>query len=197
MYRYGGKFRAMREILRGGELGRIRGVRACHGYLLDWKSPARQDPALGGGCLYDVGCYCVDAVNEIARLQGARLCEARSVMRLEGGVDVHSSACLLCGDGMTASLDCWFDGKERQELVLLGERGTLRVPNLFEPGPGRLELTGPDGPRTIETADEADPYGLEADAFSAAILGMESELVPLSGTMENLRTLDLLLRERP
>ena len=56
MYRYGGQFRRMMEILDSGVLGPISAMYGCHGYTLNWRSPAREDPALGGGCLSEVGC---------------------------------------------------------------------------------------------------------------------------------------------
>ena len=73
MYRYADQFVKMMEILHSGVLGKIKGIQASQGYILDWASPAREDPALGGGSLYDVGCYVVDMMNVVAKQQGGKL----------------------------------------------------------------------------------------------------------------------------
>lgn len=93
MYRYGGKFRKMMEILQSGVLGKIKAVQGSHGYTLDWASPAREDPALGGGSLYDVGCYVVDCMNAVAKEQGGTLRNAQAYT-LGDPVDYHAAAAL-------------------------------------------------------------------------------------------------------
>lgn len=189
MYRYGAQFRKMMQIVRDGTLGRIRAMYGCHGYTLDWVSPAREDPALGGGSIYDVGCYVVDCMNAVMAQQGTGLLSCSATARMKGGVDWNTAAWLQYGDGTVGSLQCWFDAAQEQRVLLAGEKGTLLIPNLFEGAGGPMYLTVDGKTETIQT-ENPDPYQLEAEAFSRRVLGMDSDLHPLEQTIQNLKTIE-------
>ena len=197
MYRYGTKCREMLRILDSGVLGKIRGMYGSHGYLLNWDSPARMDPALGGGCIYDVGCYVADAMNLVMRRTGAKAQAARSVMRLQGGVDWHAAASVLFDDGTAGTLQCWFDGEADQQFLIAGENGTLRIPDLFEPGDGQLILTVGGSRTVIDTKEGTDPYQLEAEMLSRAIRDEDVPLISREETLDNMRLLEMLLADSP
>ena len=190
MYRYGGKFRKMMEILESGVLGKIKAVQGSHGYTLDWASPAREDPSLGGGCLYDVGCYVVDCMNAVAKSQGGKLTDAKA-FTMGTPVDYHAAAALSYDCGLVGVLQSWFDCAQEQRVLIAGEKGTLNIPMIFEGGGGQMFLTVGGKTETIEIP-HADPYQLEAEAFSRAILGVENDLMPMEDTLANMRTLDKL-----
>ena len=190
MYRYGGKFRKMMEILQSGVLGKIKAVQGSHGYTLDWASPAREDPALGGGSLYDVGCYVVDCMNAVAKQQGGKLQDAMA-LTMGSPVDYHAAAALSYDCGILGVLESWFDAAQEQRVLIAGEKGTLCIPMIFEGGGGEMYLTVGDRQETIGVP-QADPYQLEAEAFSRAILGIDNDLMPLEDTLANMQTLDKL-----
>jgi len=191
MYRYGAKFQKLMEILDSGILGEIKAMSGCHGYTLDWASPAREDPKLGGGCLYDVGCYVVDCMNAVMAKQGAELADCSTALRMKGAVDWHASAWLRYDNGVIGTLQSWFDAASEQRMLIAGEKGTLVIPHLFEGSSGEMYLTVGDKTETI-IAENIDPYQLEAEAFSRAILGESNDLMPLSDTLANMQTLDKL-----
>ena len=190
MYRYGGKFRKMMEILQSGVLGKIKAVQGSHGYTLDWASPAREDPALGGGSMYDVGCYVVDCMNAVAKQQGGKLRDAKA-LTMGSPVDYHAAAALSYDCGILGVLESWFDAAQEQRVLIAGEKGTLCIPMIFEGGGGEMYLTVGDRQETIGVP-QADPYQLEAEAFSRAILGIDNDLMPLEDTLANMQTLDKL-----
>ena len=190
MYRYGGKFRKMMEILESGVLGKVKAVQGSHGYTLDWASPAREDPSLGGGSLYDVGCYVVDCMNAVAKALGGKLEEAKA-FTMGTPVDYHAAAALSYDCGMVGVLQSWFDCAQEQRVLIAGEKGTLNIPMIFEGGGGEMYLTVGGETQTI-SVPHADPYQLEAEAFSRAILGIENDLMPLADTLANMVTLDKL-----
>ena len=78
-------------------------------------------------------------------------------------------------------------------MVLVGERGTLCVPMLFEPSAGELLLTIGDRTERISVPGSAC-YRLEAEAMSRAILYGEPLPIGLSDTMRNLDTLERLYK---
>jgi predicted dehydrogenase len=190
MYRYGGKFRKMMEILQSGVLGKIKAVQGSHGYTLDWASPAREDPTLGGGCLYDVGCYVVDCMNAVAKSQGGKLQDAKA-FTIGTPVDYHAAATLSYDCGILGVLESWFDAAQEQRVLIAGEKGTLCIPMIFEGGGGEMYLKVGDRQETIGIPN-ADPYQLEAEAFSRGVLGTDNDLMPLEDTLANMQTLDKL-----
>lgn len=190
MYRYGGKFRKMMEILQSGVLGKIKAVQGSHGYTLDWASPAREDPSLGGGSMYDVGCYVVDCMNAVAKQQGGKLIDAKAVT-MGSPVDYHAAAALSYDCGILGVLESWFDAAQEQRVLIAGEKGTLCIPMIFEGGGGEMYLKVGDRQETI-SVPHADPYQLEAEAFSRAVLGTDNDLMPLEDTLANMQALDKL-----
>jgi len=191
MYRYGAKFQKLMEILDSGILGEIKAMSGCHGYTLDWASPAREDPKLGGGCLYDVGCYVVDCMNAVMAKQGAELADCSTALRMKGAVDWHASAWLRYDNGVIGTLQSWFDAASEQRMLIAGEKGTLVIPHLFEGSSGEMYLTVGDKTETI-IAENIDPYQLEAEAFSRAVLGLEDDRMPLADSVRNMQALDKL-----
>jgi len=57
MYRYTNRTRQVLEVLRSGALGEIKFVSSTHRFLLTNPASIKLKPELGGGALYDVGCY--------------------------------------------------------------------------------------------------------------------------------------------
>lgn len=195
MYRYSERTSLLISILNSGELGAIRGMHCHFGYMLDWASPPRQDQALGGGSLYDVGCYCVDSMNLIMRQQGAAFADAGAVFSDCGGVDQHASGWLRYTNGVTGTFDCWFDACAHQELTLIGEKGVLRVPSPFHDVPAELYLTTDGGTRAMPVP-QSRSYVKEVEAFADAVLQKENRLVPLSDTLATMNALDMLYSNR-
>ena len=190
MYRYADQFVKMMEILHSGVLGKIKGIQASQGYILDWASPAREDPALGGGSLYDVGCYVVDMMNVVAKQQGGKLVDVKA-LTMGTPVDYHAVAALSYDCGILGVLESWFDAAPEQRAMIAGEKGTLCIPMLFEGVGGDVILTV-DGKTETFSYPYVNPYRLEAEAFSRAVLGTENNLIPLSDTLANMRVLDKL-----
>lgn len=194
MYRFGAKYQKMMEILRSGVLGEIRAMEGIHGYTLDWASPAREDPALGGGCLYDVGCYVADCMNAVMGLYGAKAAEASTALRMKGGVDWHASGWIRYDNGVVGILQSWFDAAQEQRFLVAGEKGTIIVPHIFEGNSGEVILTV-DGQTQIIEVENIDPYQLEAEAFSRAVLGLDDQRMPLEESIRDLEVLEMLYQK--
>ena len=167
MYRLGARFSLLRSVLATEDMGRILAMQAINGYLLDWASPVREDRELGGGCLYDIGCYCVDSMNLLMAQQGASFEDGEAVFLMKGGADHQCAAGMRYSDGTLASFLCWFNAPAKQSLALVCENGILSVDDPYEPGGGQVKLQRSDGSEKIfETGEGTDPYRLEAEAFA-------------------------------
>ncbi len=178
------------ELVRGGAVGELRLVRAAFSYPLARDGDVRLDPALAGGALMDVGCYCVSA----ARLLAGEPVEAAALQVLgPSGVDVRLAGTLVCGDGVLAQLDCAFDLSFRQELEAIGADGALRVSwpwNAREPG---IEVVRAGEAERIPVR-RVDPYRRQCDNFSRAVRGLEQPLLGRADAIGQARAIDALYR---
>ena len=191
MYRYSDRMKQLESVLASGILGEIRGMHSDFGYTLDWDSPARQDPALGGGSLYDVGCYCIDCMNLVMRHEGASFADAGATFRKQGGVDYRAGGWLLYSNGVQATFDCWFDAHPHQDITLVGTKGVLSMTDPFHETPAAMTITTSEGTSTVDLPS-TPTYKLEAEAFADAVRGKTTRLVALEETLETMRVLDRL-----
>jgi D-xylose 1-dehydrogenase (NADP+, D-xylono-1,5-lactone-forming) len=168
-----------RRLVAEGAIGRLATIRAA----LSVDVPAgdiRRSPALGGGALYDLGCYCVSA----ARLFGGHPTRVWAEPVLDdaagsdGGVDLRLSATLRLPGQVLALFDVGLDLARRDQLELVGTGGRLTVPDpwLCRAGAVELETGGrterlpadPDSAWGL-TGEEADAYRIEFDVVSTAL----------------------------
>jgi predicted dehydrogenase len=146
--------------VREGAVGEVREITARFGFVLDRDDDPRWDPALDGGSLMDVGCYCVSAARVLAgepeRIEG----EATAT---RSGVDAHFTATLGFAGGVTAHLECAFD-EAMTGLEVTGSEGRLALP---DPWHGRDPAIEADGERIA--LERADPYTRELADFAGAV----------------------------
>jgi predicted dehydrogenase len=198
MYRYSDRTRKLLEVLRGGALGDIKFIASTFRFLLANPASVKLKPELGGGALYDVGCYPMNFVglvmDEISRNQpGAALPDAISAQCVwNGGVDTNFSAVLKYPSGLIASLNCGFNSQRRVHSEIVGTRGALEIPDTFSDHPGSLMLIQGEERREIPVA-ESDRYRLEVEDFADAILQKRAPRLSLLETQRNMEILDRLL----
>ena len=61
--------RQLRAVLASGVLGELRSVNSTFRFFLDRANTIKDDPALGGGALYDVGVYPLNLINLVAQAE--------------------------------------------------------------------------------------------------------------------------------
>ena len=120
---------AARAAAAEGAVGELRLVRAA--FSFDIFGGGRPDDVrlqadLDGGGLMDVGCYCVSAMRLLAGEPAAV-----SGRRIDGGdgVDVRFTGTLAFAGGVLGSFDCGLDMVARSELEVVGDAGSLFLPD--------------------------------------------------------------------
>jgi len=205
MYRYTDRTRQVQEILRSGTLGDITFISSSFRYLISRPNPVRLKPELGGGALYDVGCYPVNftgmVMDEVARLKTGKADavapapESISVECVrEDGVDMNFSAILKYPGGVLASLNCGFSGQLRLFSEIIGTKGVLEVPVPFFDNPGSLIITQNYQPREIAVG-KSDRYRHEVEDFADAILTRREPQLKMVETLRNMEMLDRLFAQ--
>jgi len=199
MYRYTDRTRQVLDVLRSGVLGEIKHVSSTFRFLLTNPASIKLKPELGGGALYDVGCYPVNfigmVVDEITRGAPTGTVQPVSVSVecvRENGIDLNFSALMKYSSGLVAAVNCGFNAHKRVFSQVTGTTGVLEIPDTFFDPAGALTLTVGEERREIPVA-ASDRYRLEVEDFADAILEKRAPRVSLAETLRNAEVIDRLL----
>jgi len=199
MYRYTARTRQVLEIIRSGALGEIKFISSTSRFLLANPASIKLKPELGGGALYDVGCYPLNFIgmvlDEAAQSGPGRspLPESLSVECVRtGGIDVIFSALLKYPGGLIGSLNCGFNAQKRVCSEIIGTKAALEIPDTFLDNAGSLVLVSGDERREIPVA-QSDRYRLEIEDFAEAILQKRAPQFSLAETRRNAELMDRLI----
>jgi predicted dehydrogenase len=186
------------ELAASGVLGPLELVHGTFSFMLSQDDDPRIDPSMGGGSLWDVGCYPVSLARRIA---GEEPDGVQAFARFdEQGVDRTFIGQLHFPGGMVAQFDSGFAAPDRERVEIVGGEGRLVLDTPFVPEP--------DGPppsmtiwRGLEATkievDSVDQYAAEVDDLTAAILDAARPRVDLAfsrGTIAALIALDRAAR---
>jgi predicted dehydrogenase len=130
MWRHQPRTLELRRLVRDGLIGELRLIRSSFSFPIapgDW----RLDPSRGGGALWDVGCYGVNAARFFAGAEPARFSSFAHIGPT--GVDLTLTALMEFPGGVLAAVDCSFEQPYRCSCELVGTRGVLEIPDAFLP----------------------------------------------------------------
>ncbi|MFV0265403.1 MAG: Gfo/Idh/MocA family protein [Kluyvera sp.] len=188
MYQYTDRVRVIKQVLASGALGELRHINVSFRFLLDRPNTIKMQPALGGGALYDVGCY---PVNFIGMVTGRLPVRCKALCETDQGVDTNLSALLQYDDGLIANIHCGFNAFGRNYAEIIGTKGMLIIDKPFLDDAGALHLHTAEGVRELPVS-ESDRYQAEIRHFSSAVLNQPSRLIPLEETVRNMQVLDMI-----
>ena len=190
------------EILDSGAIGT---ARSAHGTLakqfLD-PQDIRNNPAAGGGGLYDLGSYAISACNLIFRRRPHRV--VATLERDPGfGIDRLTSALLDYGDSHAAFTVATQSGPSawgtHQQLSVLASQGWLRFDFPYaqaRPTACRIEVGDASSagalPTSSYTFEPVNQYTLQVERFSRFLLGETVPNWPIEDALDTLYTIEAL-----
>jgi predicted dehydrogenase len=197
MYRYTDRTRQVIDVLRSGALGEVKYLEAGFRFLLTNPASIKLKPELGGGALYDVGCYPVNFTGLVADFAsnssagGTRPASVAVECVRTSGVDEIFSALVRYPSGLIAALHCGFNAHTRVRAEIIGTKGFLEVPDPFLDQAGALTLVSGTDRRQIPVA-QSDRYRGEIEDFADAILHQRAPHFSLVESVRNAEVLDAL-----
>jgi predicted dehydrogenase len=199
MYRLHPTWVAVRDLLASGRIGRLTSVQSWFSYFNDDPANIRNIVEVGGGALYDIGCYSVNLSRMLFGAEPDRV-EGMIVRDPATGTDVVTSGMLRFGDGL-ATFTCSTRSEDDQRVDVYGTTGRIHIEIPFNIPPDRqtriFVTAGGDPPvaplTETMTFDVADPYTVEADAFAVAALTGDPVPVPPADAVANLRVIEALI----
>ncbi|HUR57725.1 MAG TPA: Gfo/Idh/MocA family oxidoreductase [Opitutaceae bacterium] len=198
MYRYTARTRAVLDVVRSGALGEIRQINSTFRFLLANPASIKLKPDLGGGALYDVGCYpvnfigmIVDAIAGGAPGAGGQPDSIAVESLQKDGVDLGFSALLRYASGAMATLNCGFNAHKRVYSEIIGTEAVLEIPDTFFDNAGALTVITGEQRREIPVP-ASDRYRLEVEDFADAIRHARDPQFSLVETLRNAELMDRL-----
>ena len=201
MYRLHPSWVAVREMVAAGRIGRLMAVQSWFSYFNDDSTNIRNIRDMGGGALYDIGCYCVNLSRmlfggEPSAVRGSIVRDPRT------GVDVLTSAILEFGAG-TASFTCSTRTETDQRVHVYGTEGRISIGIPFNIPPNGLTevfvTAGGDPPVAPHTErvvfEPADPYTMQAETFAAVVLDAIEPPFSTADAVANASVIDMIFAD--
>lgn len=193
MYRFHPRTVRVAELAAEGSLGELRLVRAAFTFTVrDQETNIRFSSELGGGALYDVGCYGVN----VSRLLLGEPTEVFAWGAIaETGVDEAVVALLRFNSRRIAVVDCGLRIERREEVEIVGSTGRVLVPKAFLPGTADAEFHCFQGAEHREVVVPGTNQSERmVQAFCDAVRSGEPVPYPPEDAVSTLAVIEALLR---
>lgn len=193
MYRYNSRIAKIIEMVRRGDLGKLKFIHSTFSWNLTNPDDIRLSAALGGGALLDIGTYCVN----FQRLLAGREPKAVSCRTYQGNttVDLQAVGGMSFGEQLETQFFSSFAAVGQQFTRIVGTEGVLEIPRTFNNGGNSTEafLTKDNETKRLSFRGEND-YKSLVDHFYEVVISRESPRFPLSDAVNQMFVLETLAR---
>ncbi len=193
MYRYHPQITRLQSLLAEGAVGEVTAVEASFSFRLTNMDDVRLRREWGGGSVFDVGCYCINAARLVLGGMPTAV-KAMAAFHPRHDVDMSLHGVLDFGGGRFAVISCGFDGGPRNHLRVSGTGGTILLPEAFiswQNAPS-LVLDRNGKPETF-TFETVNVYQREIEDLSRAIRGGPPPMLGPEEGLRNAQVIDALL----
>jgi predicted dehydrogenase len=200
MVRFHPQWIQVRERIRAGELGDLTHAHMAFAYNNADGANIRNQLEVGGGALYDIGCYCVVAARFFfeSNIDSALAIFDRDP---EFGTDRRTTGLLQFVDGRTVAFSCSTQSVPHQRIHLFGTKGRVEITIPFnQPEEEPCVYFTHDG-SSVSGIDQvrhevvvADHYKLEAEWFSQLVRTQQPTEELLNDSILQARVVDALFR---
>lgn len=184
----------MRQMIQEGVIGDLRLIEAGFSFMLDRPNDIRSKPELGGGALYDVGCYPIALTRYMTGTEPVAV--TAQAHWGPSGIDDLVVATLEFPGGVLAHINCSFVLPLRRYYTVVGAKGSLSVYHAYNPKRDtRSEIVhhGEDH-RLIETIPlkTANSYTLMIEDYNQAVIENRDPVFPPEDAVSNMRVIDAI-----
>lgn len=200
MVRFHPQWPETREIVRSGQLGRISHMHIAFSYNNTDPDNIRNVAGVGGGALYDIGCYAIVAARWFLDADPVRV-SALTDIDPTFGTDRVTSAILDFGGGRMCTFQVSTQAVYHQRVHVYGTTGRLEItipfnqpqddPVVYLLHEGQ-SADGLDARRFVVPTN--DQYTSQGEAFSRRVRTQAPTTAPLLDAMTNMRIIDAVFR---
>jgi xylose dehydrogenase (NAD/NADP) len=190
MYRHHAQTERVLQLIGSGAIGIVRAIGSAFTFPQTRNPDVRLDPALGGGSLWDVGCYSVSVAQLLA---DARPVGASGVQqRGPTGVDESFAGTIEYENGVVSQFHCGFRAVYQTFLRVVGTDGVLDVERPFRPERReRLVLRRSTGIEEV-IVDGSAIFVDEVADMEDAVLGLKPPRLSLAESWLHVATIEAL-----
>lgn len=192
MYRFHPRVVRLFEMVRAGDLGEVKLIHSIFGIGPLPAGHTRLDPTLGGGALFDLGCYAVNLARQVFSTEPEQITALAHFGPT--GVDETLGAVMRFPGGALCGFDVSHAGQLSAQFEVVGTTGRVIVPSGFRPETNKpTELIFEHGmEREVIPIEPADHYQLMFEDFADAILeGRQPRYAP-EDAVANMRVVDAI-----
>lgn len=191
MYRHHAQTLKVKEIVDSGVLGSIQLIKGAFTFTLQREGNFRHYKEMGGGSIWDVGCYPISYARLLAGEEPVEVF-GNQVTGQEGS-DLSFYGQMRFKNGIVAQFDCGFISPYRTYMEIVGSNGILNIPMPFKPSKtNEIFLTrGGETQKIIIKGQEL--YLGEVEDMCDAILNNTASRISLTDTRGNIATILALL----
>lgn len=190
---------AARDLVREGRIGDLRAISCLFSYYNVDGSNVRNMADIGGGALYDIGCYAITMSRFMFEAEPRRVV-ATIDRDPTFGTDRLTTA-IMEFDAGHANFIISTQMVPHQRMQILGTKGRIEIEIPFNAPPDAATRIlvddgsdlGGSGIQTL-TYDAVDQYTIQGDLFSKAVRGSGELVVPLENSIANMAVIDAVFR---
>jgi xylose dehydrogenase (NAD/NADP) len=190
MYRHHPQTILVKQMIDNGEIGNLQQIRGSFCFYNNRPSDIRFDLALGGGSLWDIGCYPISY---------ARYLTGKDPVEVFGhqvtsptGIDLLYMGQLLFSDGVMSQFDCSFITPYKVEMEISGDKGRIIIPDPYKPGKRTKIFLKHNGKEKAINIKGPELYQGEIEDLEDAILLGKPTRISLEDSRGNTATIEAL-----
>lgn len=191
MYRHHAQTLKVQELVKSGSLGTLKLIRGSFSFVLSGEGDVRLDPAMGGGSIWDLGCYPISYARSVV---GENPLEVFGWQVIgPTGIDATFVGQMRFDHDILAQFDSSFVIPFHAFMEIIGSEGTLNIPRPFKPEPDeKIYLTRGEKTETIKIKGQELYIGEVENMADAILLGQEPR-ISLEDSRANVAAISALL----
>jgi len=190
MYRHHPQTLLVKQMVDNGAIGNIQLIRGSFCYTNTRASDPRFVPELGGGSLWDVGCYPLSYTRYITGKEPDEVFGHQETGQT--GIDLLYTGQMHFPGGVIAQFESSFISPFKAYMEITGDKGRIQISEPYKPGIQTKLILEKDGQtQTIQVKGEKLYYGELEDIENAIIYGKPLR-ISLEESKANIATIEAL-----
>ena len=192
MYRHHPQTILVKHLINDGEIGKLQSIRGSFCYTNTRSADPRFDPDLGGGSLWDVGCYPINYARYITDNEPDEVYNHQ--ITGPTGIDLLCIGQLHFPSGIIFQFECSFISPFKALMEFTGDKGRLIVLEPYKPGIRPKPIFEIDGQQKSLKIKGIKLYQGEVEDIENAILKGISPRISLEDSKANIATIEALYK---
>ena len=191
MYRHHPQTLKVLELLNRRAIGDILIVKGTFTFRLARPDDARWSPGMGGGSIWDIGCYPISFTRLIANAEPVEVLGWQVLG--SSGVDEVFAGQMRFATGLLAQFESGFRAPFRTGLEIVGTSGSITLKYPFKPvGDNVIEIRRDEGVESIESQGQ-ELYRGEIEDMENAVLDSKPQRISLQDSRANVALIKALV----